>query len=91
MKKLVIFDMDGFLLDTETIHNWTWKETFSNFNLDISDEKRLRLFGLGHTDYSNYIKNLINDDSKLPEIRQFQRECIMIILIKMTRISKMVH
>ena len=43
--KLVIFDMDGVLLDTEIISDACWKQTFEDKGLEFSKKQRRSLIG----------------------------------------------
>ena len=74
MKKLVIFDMDGLLIDTERIHDWSWKEAFTRSNLDIPTSERQTLMGLGHSHYMNQIRKLVGDDELADDVRNIQRD-----------------
>lgn len=47
MKKTVIFDVDGTLVDTNWMHAESWSKTFKKFDLDISKKTILPLIGTG--------------------------------------------
>ncbi len=45
-KKLVIFDMDGVLLDSEKLSDQCWKQTFKDNMLPFTEQERLSLVGM---------------------------------------------
>lgn len=78
MKKLIIFDMDGVLIDTEKIHDLSWKVTFEHFGLDVSEEDRHMFLGRGFKEYMEHLKELVSaddkvNDNKVNDIREYQR------------------
>lgn len=73
LKKLIIFDMDGVLIDTEKIHDLSWKVTFDYFGLDVSEDDRQMFLGRGFKDYFEYLVELTSSDDKVHDIREYQR------------------
>lgn len=74
MKKLVIFDMDGVLIDTEKIHDLSWKVTFEHFQLDVSLEDRRMFLGKGFKDYFNHLLKITSSEGELHKVREYQRD-----------------
>lgn len=44
--KAVIWDMDGVLVDSESVHQKTWRTVFENFNIKVYPERLKRSFGM---------------------------------------------
>lgn len=47
MKKTVIFDVDGTLVDTNWMHAESWAKTFKRFGVDVTEEEILPMIGTG--------------------------------------------
>ena len=47
MKKIVIFDLDGTLIDTEKYFKIFWRQAAAAFGFEMSEEQALRLRSLG--------------------------------------------
>jgi|LSQX01.3.fsa_nt_gb HAD superfamily hydrolase (TIGR01509 family) len=73
MKKVVIFDMDGVLIDTESVHDLSWKETFEHFGYDVSIQDRHQFIGRGAKNYIAYLYELVDTEEKVQKIRSYQR------------------
>ena len=60
--ELVIFDMDGLILDTERLYLEYGLEVFKNLGYDITEEIFLGTVGMTDTGTGNYYINLYGDD-----------------------------
>lgn len=64
---LVIFDMDGLLLDTETISLAAWKKSFKKYNVNIDVEKLFfnEILGSNEKSIKNIIMKISNNNEQL--------------------------
>ena len=64
---LVIFDMDGLLLDTETISLAAWKKSFKKYNVNIDVEKLFfnKILGSNEKSIKNIIMKISNNNEQL--------------------------
>ncbi|MBN2011685.1 HAD family phosphatase [candidate division KSB1 bacterium] len=58
----IIFDMDGLVVDTETIAKITWQQAIREFEYTISETDYLAIIGRKIPDIRNHFKNLFGAD-----------------------------
>lgn len=61
--KLVIFDMDGLMFDTETVSREAWKIAGKKVNIPVDDELFLQFLGTNSTYITNLLINKFGEDS----------------------------
>lgn len=71
-KKLVIFDMDGLLLDTERVTDLCWQQTFKDNNIEFSEEDRHHLIGIGFDTAQKMFEKRFNDPNVFWELRKYR-------------------
>src|SRR5690554_5729203 len=69
MKKLVIFDLDGLLIDTERMYHETWKRTFSDENLHMPEDLLLSTAGKALKETKKVITDHFKDDDIFDVLR----------------------
>lgn len=70
----VIFDMDGCLVDTETVYKFAWKQAFEKFAVEISDTKIDSWVGLGWDIIAKQIDQMTQSNKLTLAIRQAREE-----------------
>ena len=68
--KLVIFDMDGLMFDTERFAKKFWMEASEKFNHKIDDEIFKKTIGLNIKETKEVYKKCYGDEFPYEEIRQ---------------------
>lgn len=76
-KKLVIFDMDGLLLDSERVTDLCWEITFRENNIEFSEEDRHQLIGMGFHDAQILFKERFNNSDAFWELRKYREIIFM--------------
>ena len=79
--KLVIFDMDGLIFDTERLSYESWKEAAKEFNIDFDLNLLYKLLGTNHESVRNTLhnefENKINVDNYIMESNNIYLSKIM--------------
>lgn len=70
MKRLYIFDMDGLLLDTETLYQQFWFRVLQEKNIDITREELRKIIGMSYDQAKNYFLNYVDTEEEFIELRQ---------------------
>jgi len=76
-KKLIIFDMDGLLLDSERIADLCWQVTFKEKNIDFSKEDRHQLIGMGFNDAKALFQKRFNNPDAFWTLRAYRESVFM--------------
>ncbi len=63
MKKYVIFDMDGLLIDTEIIYEKAWVSIFSKYGVNDGLNTMIETRGMSDTTTRNYMNTKYSDDA----------------------------
>ncbi len=68
--KLVIFDMDGLMLDTEIIYHKSWESLDGKYDLTFDDELRSKVSGLNESTIRKVLKKYLGSEEKVLELRK---------------------
>ena len=63
--KLVIFDMDGLMLDTEIIYHKSWESLDGKYDLTFDEELRSKVSGLNETAIRKVLKKYLGTEEKV--------------------------
>lgn len=74
--ELVIFDMDGLMLDTETVAKRAWQEIGKVYNYDISEEFLLGLLGMNKKSVAGEFRKQFGEDFPFDDIYIEQGKCV---------------
>ena len=66
--KLVIFDMDGLMFDTETVSREAWKIAGKKVNIPVDDELFLQFLGTNSTYITNLLINKFGENSPYKDL-----------------------
>lgn len=86
--KLVIFDMDGTLCNTEDIHAKGWKDALTAFGYEVEDEVIQSMRGKSIADNNLTITEFTKDPEITQKIRQ-EREAYILHMIQTDQVKLM--
>ncbi len=69
----ILFDLDGVLLDTETLLAKAWNETAKEYNHYLSNDKLLELKGRRRIDCAKKVLQWINKENSIEELLDIQK------------------
>lgn len=74
MKKTVIFDLDGTLLDTEKYFKVFWRQAMAKYGYDMSEEQALQLRSLGRPYAPALLREWFGEDFDYIKVRDCRRK-----------------
>lgn len=74
MIKLVVFDLDGVLLDSESLYKEVNMQLFSDLGVHITDEEYNSFIGISGDKMWGYIKEKGRLTQSIPDLRAMERE-----------------
>lgn len=74
MKKLIIFDMDGLLLDTERLYQKCWIKVINEKGLDITQSELRLLIGNSFDETKKFFTGRLGSEEAFYELRQSREE-----------------
>ena len=75
--KGVIFDMDGVILDTETLSLMFWEKTLKSHGIEMDREKHILLMGRGKKDTIKLLKEIYDDDIPIEKYYEEKGEAFL--------------
>ena len=75
MTDLFIFDLDGVLLDSESLYKKVNFDLFEELGVEITDEEYNSFIGISGDKMWSYIKEKGNLPHSIPDLRAMEREC----------------
>lgn len=82
MKKTVIFDLDGTLIDTEKYFKKFWREAAAEFGYNMSEEQALKLRSMGRPYVLWTVKEWFGEEFDYVKVRDRRRKLMQAYLEK---------
>jgi HAD superfamily hydrolase (TIGR01509 family) len=73
MKKTVIFDMDGVIVDTEPVHRYAYFQHFDELNVQVTEEMFTSFTGNSTRNVFQSVKSIFNLDHDVEDLIQRKR------------------